>query len=175
MNDPLEPPSREHAPNQAPPRLHIVLLQPQIAANTGAIGRTCVALRAKLWLIRPLGFHISDRRLRRAGLDYWRHLDLELLDSLDELIARRQQRRRWFFSTRAIRSFHDVRYESGDALIFGPESRGLPAHVLSDHADQAVKIPIHAHARSLNLACAVSVAAYEATRQIGFDTLHGLS
>ncbi len=112
---------------RCPAPLHVVLLQPEIAANTGAIGRTCVAAGAMLWLVRPLGFHLDDRYLRRAALDYWDHLEYKIVDGLDEVVAALGRDRLWSFSTRAARAYTDATYEPGDALVFGPESRGLPA------------------------------------------------
>jgi tRNA (cytidine/uridine-2'-O-)-methyltransferase len=148
------------------PRLHVVLVEPEIAANTGAIGRTCVAAGAALWLVRPLGFHVDDRHRRRAGLDYWQHLDWHVVDHLDEVVAALGADRLWSFSTKARRSYTEVRYRAGDALVFGPESRGLPARWLEARPDRLVRIPIRPEARSLNLANAAAVALFEAVRQI---------
>ncbi len=147
-------------------RLNVVLYQPEIAANTGAIGRTCVAVGARLWLVRPLGFHLDDRHRRRAGLDYWPHLTWSAVDALEEVADVPEVRRLWYFSTKARRLYTDVTYGEGDALVFGPESRGLPASLLAAHPEQAVRIPIRPEARSLNLANAAAVALYEALRQL---------
>ena len=149
-------------------RLHVVLLEPEIAANTGSIGRTCVAAGAMLWLVRPLGFRLDDRYLRRAGLDYWPHLNWRVVDGLDEVVAALGRDRLWSFSTKAKQVYTDVAYQSGDALVFGPESRGLPARWLDDRPDRALRIPIRPEARSLNLANAVAIAVFEAVRQISF-------
>jgi tRNA (cytidine/uridine-2'-O-)-methyltransferase len=149
------------------PRLNVVLVQPEIALNTGAIGRTCVAAGAMLWLVRPLGFHLDDRHLRRAGLDYWEHLTWRVVDRLDEVETALGRDRLWSYSTKATRSYTEVSYQPGDALIFGPESRGLPHHWLTDRPDRAVRIPMRPEARSLNLANAVAVAVFEAVRQLG--------
>lgn len=146
--------------------LHIVLVEPEIAANTGAIGRTCVAVGAMLWLVRPLGFHLGERQLRRAGLDYWPHLNWRAVDQLEEVIEVIGPDRLWYFSTKADRSYTSVTYRCGDALVFGPESRGLAATLLARASERAVRIPIRPEARSLNLANAASVAAFEAIRQI---------
>ncbi len=148
------------------PRLHVVLVEPEIAANTGAIGRTCVAVGAMLWLVRPLGFHLGDRYLRRAGLDYWPHLNWQAVDSFEEVVENLGAGRLWLFSTRAIRSYTSVEFRPGDALVFGPESRGLPDRLLAEHADRALKIPMRPEARSLNLANAVAVGVFEAVRQL---------
>jgi tRNA (cytidine/uridine-2'-O-)-methyltransferase len=147
-------------------RLHVVLLEPEIAANTGSIGRTCVAAGAMLWLVRPLGFRLDDRSLRRAGLDYWPHLAWKLVDGLDEVVAALGRDRLWSFSTKATCTYTDVRYQPGDALVFGPESRGLPARWLAERPDRAVRIPIRPEARCLNLANAVAIAVFEVVRQI---------
>jgi tRNA (cytidine/uridine-2'-O-)-methyltransferase len=149
------------------PRLNIVLVEPEIALNTGSIGRTCVAAGAMLWLVRPLGFHIDDRHVRRAGLDYWEHLSWRVVDRLDEVVSALGRDRLWSFSTKASRIYTDARFRAGDALIFGPESRGLPAHWLNEQRERTLRIPIRAEARSLNLANAVSVGVFEAVRQLG--------
>src|ERR1700749_1800752 len=108
------------------PLLHVGLVEPEIAANAGAIGRTCVAAGATLWLVRPLGFHLDDRHRRRAGLDYWEHLRWRAVDHLDEVVSALGRDRLWSFSTRAVVNYTSVTYRTGDALVFGPESRGLP-------------------------------------------------
>jgi tRNA (cytidine/uridine-2'-O-)-methyltransferase len=143
-----------------------VLFEPEIAANAGAIGRTCVAAGAKLWLVRPLGFHLDDRNLRRAALDYWPHLEWTIVDSLDEVARALGRERLWSFSTKATRSYTEAQFQLGDALVFGPESRGLPARWLSERAARALRIPIRPEARSLNLANAVAIALFEAVRQL---------
>ncbi len=146
---------------------HIVLYEPEIAGNTGNVGRTCVALGAKLWLVRPLGYQIEDRHLRRAGMDYWSHLDWEAVDNWEELRRRLDGNRFWFFSKTARKSYIDANYLDNDALVFGSESRGLPPSLLENHAGHCLQIPIHHHARSLNLSVSVAVAAFEARRQCG--------
>jgi tRNA (cytidine/uridine-2'-O-)-methyltransferase len=148
-------------------RLHVVLYHPEIAANAGAIGRTCVAAGAMLWLVRPLGFHLDDRYLRRAALDYWEHLEYKVVDSLEEVAAVLGRDRLWSFSTRVGPVYTDARYRTGDALVFGPESRGLPRSWLDERPERAVRIPIRPEARSLNLANAVAIGVFEAVRQIG--------
>jgi tRNA (cytidine/uridine-2'-O-)-methyltransferase len=156
-----------------PSGLHVVLLEPEIAANTGAIGRTCVAAGAVLWLVRPLGFHLSDRRLRRAGLDYWPQLECHVVDRLEEVARALGPERLWLFSTNASRSYTSVDYRPGDALVFGPESRGLPAEWLSRNPERALRIPMCSEARSLNLANAVAIAVFEAVRQVGLGAATG--
>ncbi|MDG3006714.1 tRNA (cytidine(34)-2'-O)-methyltransferase [Paludisphaera mucosa] len=147
-------------------RLHVILASPEIAANVGAIGRTCVAVGARLWLVRPLGFHLDDRAVRRAGLDYWEHLDLVVVDDLDEVVAAFGLHRLWWFSTRAGRTYTEAAFAPGDGLVFGPESRGLPARRLEEAEDRALRIPMRPEARSLNLANATAVGLYEAVRQV---------
>jgi len=153
-------------PNEEP-LMHVVLHQPQIPPNTGAVGRTCVAAGAKLWLVRPLGFRIDEKSRRRAGLDYWEHLQWEVADSWDTLAPNLPLDRCWFFTKKATRSYTDVAYQRGDVLIFGSETEGLPQSILQQHADRALRIPIRPQVRSLNLSCAVAIAAYEALRQCG--------
>jgi tRNA (cytidine/uridine-2'-O-)-methyltransferase len=147
-------------------KLHIVLVEPEIAANTGSIGRTCVAAGAMLWLVRPLGFRLDERSLRRAGLDYWPYLEWRVVDGPDEVVAALGRDRLWSFSTKANRVYTHACYQGGDALVFGPESRGLPASWLNERPDRAVRIPIRPEARSLNLANAVAIGLFEAVRQI---------
>jgi len=147
------------------PPLHVVLVRPEIAANTGAIGRTCVAVGAKLWLVRPLGFHLDDRRRRRAGLDYWEYLDWAVVDDIEGAIG---PQRFWLFETGAGgRLYTDVGYELGDALVFGSESQGLPTSLLDRDPERVVTVPVRPEARSLNLASAVAIGLYEAVRQLG--------
>ncbi len=150
-------------------RLHVILFEPEIAANAGAIGRSCVAAGAMLWMVRPLGFVLSDRQIRRAGLDYWPFLDLRVVDHLDEVVEALGRERLWSFSTRASRPYTGVSYRLGDGLLFGPESRGLPRAWLDDQPDRSVRIPIRPEARSLNLANAVSIGLFEALRQAESD------
>jgi tRNA (cytidine/uridine-2'-O-)-methyltransferase len=149
-----------------PAPLSVVLFEPGIAANTGSIGRTCVAAGATLWLVRPLGFHLDDRHLRRAGLDYWDHLDLRVVNSLGEAEQALRPGRLWYFSTKAKTPYTDADFSIGDALVFGPETRGLPERLLRETPDRAVRIPIRPEARSLNLANAVAIAVFEAVRQL---------
>ncbi len=151
--------------------MHIVLHQPEIAANTGNIGRTCVAIGAKLWLVRPLGFRVDDYYLRRAGLDYWQHLDWEVVDDWQALVARlaatRNERAFYYFTKSAVRLYTEARFEPDDVLVFGSESAGLPPTLLTAAGDRALRIPISGPVRSLNLSNAVAIVAYEALRQFG--------
>jgi tRNA (cytidine/uridine-2'-O-)-methyltransferase len=147
------------------PVLHIVLYQPEIPYNAGAVGRTCVALGAKLWLVRPLGFRLDDRYMRRAGLDYWPHLVWEIADDWEHLIDRLPARRPWFFSKNAATAYTAVAYQPGDVLVFGSEAAGLPQTLLDPNQDRALRIPIRPQTRSLNLSVTVGIAAFEARRQ----------
>jgi tRNA (cytidine/uridine-2'-O-)-methyltransferase len=147
------------------PRLHVVLHQPEIAYNTGSIGRTCVAAHAKLWLVRPLGFRVDDYYLRRAGLDYWDRLVWEAIDNWTALVEALPDTRRWLFTKRAERSFWDADFQVGDAFVFGCESAGLPESLVREHADTLLRIPTSSDVRSLNLSNSVALAVYEALRQ----------
>ncbi len=150
------------------PRLHVVLHQPEIPYNTGSVGRTCVAVGAKLWLVRPLGFRVDDYYLRRAGLDYWEHLEWQVMDNWDELQAALPSGRHWLFTKKAQRSYLDASYQPGDVMVFGSESAGLPDALLDAHpAESRLRIPTRAEVRSLNLSNTVAVASYEALRQFG--------
>ena len=144
----------------------MVLFEPEIPLNTGSIGRTCVGAGAKLWLVRPLGFRIDDRRLRRAGLDYWKHLDWEVVDDWMSLQAAIGPQPIWLVETRGDRLYTQANYRHGDALVFGSESRGLPHSLLAEYAERTLRVPIRSEARSLNLANVASVVVFEALRQI---------
>ena len=145
--------------------MHVVLHQPEIPHNTGSVGRTCVAVGAKLWLVRPLGFRIDDYYLRRSGLDYWEHLEWEVADDWNDLLQRMGPVDPYFFSKRAERLYTDVMYQPADVLVFGSESSGLPQSLMSQHADRSLRMPIREPVRSLNLSNAVAIALYEAQRQ----------
>lgn len=147
------------------PRLHIVLFQPEIPPNTGAVGRTCVAIGAKLWLVRPLGFRVDEKTLRRAGLDYWQYLEWEVVDDWTALEQRLPCDRAWYFTKTAERTYWTVRFEPGDVLVFGSETAGLPPSLLRRYCDRRLGIPIRSDVRSLNLSNSVAIAAYEAVRQ----------
>jgi tRNA (cytidine/uridine-2'-O-)-methyltransferase len=152
------------------PLLHIVLHEPEIPPNAGNVGRTCVAIGAKMWLVRPLGFKLNDYYLRRAGLDYWDELEWEAVDSWDDLVAALAAVGRtpgWFFSARATRPYTGVAYTRGDVLVFGSESSGLPRSLQERYADRLLTIPSRPQVRSLNLSNAAAIVAYEAVRQWG--------
>ncbi len=145
----------------------IVLLRPEIPHNTGAIGRLAVGLGVTVDLIRPLGFRLDDESVARAGLDYWRHLDLKVHDSWEDYLAVRRPRRFFFLSTKGERSLYELKFEPGDALVFGNESSGLPKDFYERYRERLFRIPMPGeHARSINLANAVSIAAYECYRQL---------
>lgn len=149
------------------PLLHVVLYQPEIPQNTGNIGRTCVAVGAKLWLIRPLGFRLDEKHLRRAGMDYWQHLDWEAVDSWSDLRERLPGRRVWCLTKFATRLVWDANFERGDILLFGSESRGLPEAIRTEHSTNCLKLPMRDVVRSLNLASTANTVVYEAVRQFG--------
>ncbi len=144
-----------------------MLYQPEIPPNTGNIGRTCVAIAAKLWLVRPLGFSLEDRYLARSGLDYWEHLDYEAVDDWAALSAAVEinPERTWYFTKTATRMYTDAKFQTGDMLVFGRETTGLPREMIDAAGDHALRMPIRPQVRSLNLANTVAVAAYEALRQ----------
>ncbi|MGI9427468.1 MAG: tRNA (cytidine(34)-2'-O)-methyltransferase [Bythopirellula sp.] len=147
------------------PRLHIVLYQPEIPYNTGSVGRTCVAVGAKLWLVRPLGFRVDDYHLRRAGMDYWQHLEWQVVDDWAALCQQLPSSRRWCFTKKATTHYADIEFEQGDAFVFGQESLGLPDEILGEHPERSLRIPTRPEVRSLNLSNSVAVACYEALRQ----------
>ncbi|MDR1958709.1 MAG: tRNA (cytidine(34)-2'-O)-methyltransferase [Planctomycetaceae bacterium] len=144
---------------------HIVLYQPEIPDNTGAVGRTCVAVGAKLWLVRPLGFQMDHRRIKRAGLDYWEHLDVQVADDWSDLTQHLSGHRFWFLSKKGNLPYTEAVFRRKDVFVFGGESRGLPESMLESHKNQSLRIPIHSAARSLNLSVSVGVIAFEFQRQ----------
>ena len=144
---------------------NIVLVEPEIPPNTGNIARLCLATDSRLHLIKPLGFSIDDRTLRRAGLDYWKEVDVELWDSLEQLVRRQEASARFFFlTTKSDRAYYDVSFRAGDFLVFGRETKGLPESLLAAHPEELLTIPMRG-TRSLNLATAVGIVLFEAVRQ----------
>ena len=144
---------------------NVVLVEPEIPPNTGNIGRLCLATQSTLHLVRPFGFSLDDRRLRRAGLDYWDEVQLQLWDSFDTLQQAQSADARYFFLTaKAQRPYYTVNFRSDDFLVFGRETKGLPHKLLAAHADDCITIPMHG-TRSLNLATAVAIVLFEAVRQ----------
>ncbi|WP_456322209.1 tRNA (cytidine(34)-2'-O)-methyltransferase [Hydrogenimonas sp.] len=149
--------------------VNIVLVEPKIAPNTGTIGRLCVNMGAKLHLVQPLGFEISDTRLKRAGLDYWHKLNPTIWPSLDAFLAERGDRRMWMSTTKTDRPWFEADFKPGDFLLFGAETTGLPEKLIKSHEDRCITIPMTPEGRSLNISIAVGIVAYEAVRQ-NFDT-----
>jgi tRNA (cytidine/uridine-2'-O-)-methyltransferase len=144
---------------------NVVLIEPEIPPNTGNIGRLCLATGSTLHLVKPLGFSIDDRTLLRAGLDYWKEVDVRLWDSFEDLKRAQQPESRLFFlTTKSDRPYCEVRFQSGDFLVFGRETKGLPETLLAAHPEQLLTIPMKG-TRSLNLATAVAIVLFEAMRQ----------
>ncbi len=149
------------------PCLHVVLYQPEIPQNTGNIGRTCVALQAKLWIVRPTGFRLDAAHLRRAGLDYWEHLDWEVVDNWDELCQKLPIDRAWLLTKFGQVNYTQARFQVGDTLVIGRETNGLPESLRASHpADRQLHIPMPGPVRSLNQATSAGIVMYEAYRQI---------
>lgn len=153
------------ANSEEEPALHVVLNQPEIPYNTGSVGRTCVAVGAKLWLVRPLGFRVDDYYLRRAGLDYWQYLAWQVVDDWQQLTSLLPLERHWYFTKKAQRAYTSAQYSSGDVLVFGSESRGLPDELVERDPSRSLRIPTRPEVRSLNLSNSVAVATYEVLRQ----------
>ena len=153
--------------------MHIVLVEPEIPGNTGNIARLCAATGASLHLVRPLGFSVDDRYLKRAGLDYWHLVDIHYYDSVEEVLAAYPDAPRFLLTTHAHRSYTRVEYTKDSLLIFGKESAGLPEAFRMAHEDECIRIPMVPEARSLNLANSVSIVLYEALRQVHFDLGEG--
>jgi tRNA (cytidine/uridine-2'-O-)-methyltransferase len=143
---------------------NVVLVEPEIPPNTGNIGRLCLATGSTLHLVKPLGFSIDDRTLKRAGLDYWKEVDVQLWDSLEELRRAESTARFFFLTTKSTRAYYDVSFHAGDFLVFGRETKGLPESLLAAHPEELVTIPMRG-TRSLNLATAVGIVLFEAMRQ----------
>ena len=151
--------------------LNIVLVEPEIPQNCGNIARTCAATGSRLHLIKPLGFDISEKAVRRAGLDYWHLVDVRVYENLDDFFQKNQVDQMWCLSTKAPRCYTEAQYHDGCYLLFGKETKGLPEDFLEAHRDSCVRIPMRAEARSLNLSNAVAITAFEALRQLSFPGL----
>lgn len=147
---------------------NIVLVEPEIPQNTGNIARTCAATGCKLHLVRPLGFEVDDKHLKRAGLDYWSDVEIFYYDSIDEVFAAFPSSRFWFFTTKGKTRHTDAQFAEGDFLVFGKETRGLPEELLKEHKQSCLRIPMIGETRSLNLSNSVAIAVYEGLRQLGF-------
>lgn len=149
--------------------LNIVLVEPEIPQNAGNIARTCAVTGSRLHMIRPLGFEVSDKYLKRAGLDYWHFVDISYYDSIEELMDKFYNGSNfYFFSTKAKKIHSDANYKDGDFLVFGKETKGLPEDLLKKHYDMCVRLPMMGETRSLNLSNSVCVGVYEALRQMGY-------
>ena len=152
--------------------LNVVLVEPEIPQNAGNIARTCAVTGSKLHLVRPLGFEVSDKYLKRAGLDYWHLVDITYYDSIEEVMDKFYNGKNfWFFSTKSKRTHSDVQIKDGDFLVFGKETKGLPEPLLEAHYDECVRIPMMNDTRSLNLSNSVCVGVYEGLRQLGYPNM----
>lgn len=152
--------------------LNVVLVEPEIPQNAGNIARTCAVTGSKLHLVRPLGFEVSDKYLKRAGLDYWHLVEIYYYDSIEEVMDKFYNGKNFFFfSTKAKHVHSEVSYNDGDFLVFGKETKGLAESLLEKHYDECVRLPMMSETRSLNLSNSVCVGVYEALRQLGYPNL----
>lgn len=151
--------------------IHIVLVEPEIPQNTGNIARTCAAINAKLHLVKPLGFSLESKHLKRAGLDYWHLLDIEYHDNLKEFFEKYPKEDFYFATTKGGQNYSKMNYQEESFILFGKETAGLPKNLLSENLDRAIRIPMAKDARSLNLSNSVAIIAYEVVRQLNFKTL----
>lgn len=152
-------------------KINVVLFEPEIPANTGNIGRTCVATGTRLHLIEPLGFRLNEKAIKRAGMDYWEHLDVTRYIDYEDFLEKNPGVKIYMASTKAPRSYTDVSYEEDCYIMFGKESAGIPEEILLEHEDTAVRIPMLENTRSLNLSNSVAIVLYEALRQNGFKQM----
>ena len=152
-------------------KLNIVLFEPEIPANTGNIGRTCVATGTRLHLIEPLGFHLTEKAVKRAGMDYWPQLDVTRYINYQDFLEKNPGAKIYMATTKAQKVYTEVSYEPDCYIMFGPESRGIPEEILVEHPDTSVRIPMWGETRSLNLSNSVAVILYEALRQNGFEKM----
>lgn len=151
-------------------QINVVMIEPEIPQNTGNIARTCAATGAHLHLVKPLGFDISDKKLKRAGLDYWHMLNISYYQNINEFFFL-NKKQKFFFSTKANKTYTEVKYPAECFLVFGKETKGLPEELLVNNPDTTVRIPMQANSRSLNLSNSVAIAVYEVLRQYGFPDL----
>lgn len=151
--------------------LNIVMVEPEIPQNTGNIARTCAATGARLHLVKPLGFEINDKYLKRAGLDYWHLLDITYYENLDDFFEKTKGGKYFYYSTKALHRHTDIKYPNGCYLLFGKETKGLPEELLLENPDTTVRIPMIENARSLNLSNSVAIGVYEVLRQWDYPTL----
>lgn len=148
--------------------IHIVLFEPEIPANTGNIGRTCAATGSRLHLIEPLGFHLSEKAVKRAGMDYWEELDVKTYINYADFFKQNPQAKIYMATTKATKMYTEVSYEEDCFIMFGKESAGIPEEILSNHQEDCIRIPMIGNTRSLNLGNSAAVILYEALRQNGF-------
>ena len=151
--------------------LNIVLYEPEIPANTGNIGRSCVATNTRLHLIEPLGFSLEEKQLKRAGMDYWKDLDVTTYVNWEDFCEKNPDAKLYFATTKARHVYSDVNYEADCYIVFGKESAGIPEEILKDHPDTCVRIPMVGETRSLNLSNSVAIVLYEALRQNDFANM----
>ena len=151
--------------------MHIVLHQPEIPANTGNIGRTCVATGTSLHLIEPLGFRLDEKSIKRSGMDYWEHLNVTRYINYNEFLEKNPGAKIWYATTKARRSYTEVSFGENDYIMFGKESAGIPEEILVDNEETCIRIPMLAEIRSLNLSNSVAIVLYEALRQNDFKSM----
>ena len=151
--------------------LNIVLFNPQIPQNTGNIARTCAATGSRLHLVKPMGFKIDDAKMKRAGLDYWKFLDVTIYESRDDFMERNAGEEMFFFTSKGVKTYTDALYPAGCFLIFGSETKGIDEDFLKARLDRCVRMPMRENIRCLNLSNAVAIGTYEALRQQGFEQL----
>lgn len=149
--------------------MNIVLYQPEIPYNTGNIGRSCVLTNTKLHLIKPLGFSLDEKQIKRSGLDYWKLIDLKVWESFEEFLEANQGARLFYATTKTKQKYSDVKFEKNDFIMFGPESRGIPEDILKKNLERCITIPMIPMGRSLNLSNSAAIILYEALRQTDFD------
>ena len=152
-------------------KLNIVLLEPEIPANTGNIGRTCVATGTKLHLIEPLGFSLSEKALKRAGMDYWKDLDVTTYLDYEDFVEKNPNAKIYYATTKALKTYTDAQYEDDCYIMFGKESAGIPEEILHENKENSIRIPMNPSIRSLNLSNSVAIVLYEALRQQNFANM----
>ncbi len=150
---------------------NIVLVESEIPQNTGNIARTCAATGSKLHIVKPMGFEIDDKKLKRAGLDYWHLLGIRYYENIEEFFEKNEGGRFFYSTTKAQSTYTDITFEDGDFILFGKETKGLPEPLLYKNPERCIRIPMIDEARSLNLSNAVAIMVYEALRQVGFENL----